>query len=189
MQRAGHSFGNFLFKNLGKQTARFSTMEAAEQVKSFDISKEKKLGRAIYFDMQATTPMDFRVLDAMMPYSTNMYGNPHSKNHEYGWETETAVKTAREQVAKIINADAKEIVFTSGATESNNLALKGLAGFYKTKKHVITTVTVRTSLISHKINNFQCFRNINVFWTLVDISRTKDTRSTIFLSSQMDWSI
>ena len=151
MQRASHSFGHFMFKNLGKQLARFSTVEAAEPTKVFDISKEKKAGRSLYFDMQATTPMDFRVLDAMLPYMTNMFGNPHSKNHEYGWETETAVKTAREQVAKIINADAKEIIFTSGATESNNLALKGLAGFYKTKKHIITTVTVKSPLISRGI--------------------------------------
>ena len=93
-------------------------------------------------DFQSTTPMDFRVLDAMLPYMTNMYGNPHSKSHEFGWETEEAVTQAREKVAKVINAEPKEIIFTSGATEATNLALKGLAKFYKKKKHIITTQTV-----------------------------------------------
>jgi len=92
-------------------------------------------------DFQSTTPMDFRVLDAMLPYMTNMYGNPHSKSHEFGWETEEAVTQAREKVAKVINAEPKEIIFTSGATEATNLALKGLAKFYKKKKHIITTQT------------------------------------------------
>ncbi|KAL4503998.1 hypothetical protein ABPG72_022628 [Tetrahymena utriculariae] len=96
--------------------------------------------RSIYLDFQATTPLDFRVLDKMMPYQTNMYGNPHSRSHEYGWVTEKATETARAQVADLIGADPKEITFTSGATESNNQALKGLAAFYgKKKKHIITT--------------------------------------------------
>ena len=90
--------------------------------------------------MQATTPVDPRVIDAMLPYLTEQYGNPHSRTHLYGWEADSAVEAAREQVAQIIGADSKEIVFTSGATESNNLAIKGVAGFYKDKKkHVITT--------------------------------------------------
>ncbi|GFH10126.1 cysteine desulfurase, partial [Haematococcus lacustris] len=84
--------------------------------------------------MQATTPMDPRVLDAMLPYMTHHYGNPHSRTHLYGWESEEAVEKARAQVASLIGADPKEIIFTSGATESNNLALKGVAGFYKDKK-------------------------------------------------------
>ena len=93
--------------------------------------------------MQATTPLDFRVLDSMMPYLTNMYGNPHSRTHEYGWDTEKAVENGRKQVANLINGDSKEIIFTSGATESNNAALKGLSKFYGTKKkHFITTQTV-----------------------------------------------
>lgn len=79
----------------------------------------------------------------MMPYMTNYYGNPHSRTHAYGWETEHAVEVAREQVAKLINADPKEIIFTSGATESNNIAIKGVARFYSSKKkHIITTQTV-----------------------------------------------
>lgn len=70
---------------------------------------------------------DPRVLDAMLPYLTNYYGNPHSRTHQYGWESEKAVETAREQVATLIGADPKEIIFTSGATESNNIAVKGVA--------------------------------------------------------------
>jgi cysteine desulfurase len=82
------------------------------------------------------------VLEAMMPYFTTKFGNPHSRNHPHGWEAEEAVEKARAQVAKLINADEREIVFTSGATESNNLAIAGVAHFYKDKKnHIITCVT------------------------------------------------
>ncbi len=101
-----------------------------------------KEGKPLYFDMQATTPMDPRVLDAMLPYFMVKFGNPHSRTHEYGWESEKGVENAREEVAKLIGADAKEIIFTSGATESNNMAIKGVAHFYKSKKkHIITTQT------------------------------------------------
>jgi cysteine desulfurase len=86
--------------------------------------------------------MDPRVLDAMLPYMTEMYGNPHSRTHTYGWETEHAVEEARENIAKLIGAGSKEIIFTSGATESNNMAIKGVARFYgEHKKHIITTQT------------------------------------------------
>ncbi|KAJ2495010.1 cysteine desulfurase, partial [Coemansia sp. RSA 2049] len=96
----------------------------------------------IYLDAQATTPMDPRVLDAMLPYMTENYGNPHSRTHKYGWESEKAVDVAREQVAGLIGAHLKEIIFTSGATEANNTAIKGVARFYKGKKnHIITTQT------------------------------------------------
>ncbi|KAJ1666564.1 cysteine desulfurase [Coemansia sp. RSA 1646] len=96
----------------------------------------------IYLDAQATTPLDPRVLDAMMPYMTESYGNPHSRTHKYGWESEKAVDIAREQVAGLIGAHPKEIIFTSGATEANNTAIKGVARFYKGKKnHIITTQT------------------------------------------------
>ena len=96
----------------------------------------------IYFDYQATTPVDPRVLDKMLPFFKDVYGNPHSRNHPFGWEAEETVEIARENVSKIIGANPKEIIFTSGATESNNLAIKGLAEFYGDKKnHVVTCVT------------------------------------------------
>uniref|UniRef100_A0A7S2Z8X2 cysteine desulfurase n=2 Tax=Rhodosorus marinus TaxID=101924 RepID=A0A7S2Z8X2_9RHOD len=99
-------------------------------------------GRPVYFDMQATTPLDPRVLDQMLPYLVSKYGNPHSKTHYYGWDSEEAVEKARKSVADLINADPKEIIFTSGATESNNLAVKGVGNFYKSRKnHIITTQT------------------------------------------------
>ena len=100
----------------------------------------QKTGRSIYLDNAATTPLDFRVLDKMLPYMTYLYGNPHSKSHMFGWETEKAVEEARTNVANLIKCESKEIIFTSGATESNNLAIKGLAHFYgKRKKHFITS--------------------------------------------------
>ncbi len=95
-----------------------------------------------YLDYQATTPCDPRVVDAMLPYFYEDFGNVHSRNHVFGWRAEKAVETARKEIADLIGADPREIVFTSGATESNNLALKGVMNFYKSdKKHLITVLT------------------------------------------------
>jgi cysteine desulfurase len=96
----------------------------------------------IYLDYSATTPVDPRVAQAMIPWLTEHFGNPASRSHAYGWEAEAAVEQAREHVAALVNADPREIVWTSGATESINLALKGAAGFYKDKgRHIVTVKT------------------------------------------------
>lgn len=98
--------------------------------------------RPIYLDFQATTPVDKRVVDAMTPYFTEVFGNPHSTSHSYGWEARDAVEAARVQVAELINADPREIVFTSGATESNNMAIKGVGRFFAGRKaHMVVPVT------------------------------------------------
>jgi len=102
----------------------------------------------VYMDNNSTTRTDPRVLEAMMPYFTAKFGNSASRNHAYGWETEEGVDLAREQVASIINASSKEIIFTSGATESNNLAIKGVAAMYKKKgNHIITASTEHKAVI------------------------------------------
>ncbi|KAJ1967422.1 cysteine desulfurase [Dispira parvispora] len=153
--RIGAGFSNGLTRRhfTNHSTTRQQTETATSSVNltpnaqslGFDSAVKKNdasEARPIYLDMQATTPMDPRVLDTMLPYLTEMYGNPHSRTHKYGWETEKAVDAAREQVASLIGADPKEIVFTSGATESNNISIKGVARFYKNKKnHIITTQT------------------------------------------------
>lgn len=102
----------------------------------------------IYLDYSATTPVDPRVAAKMIPWLTEHFGNPASRSHAYGWEAEAAVEEAREQVAKLVNADPKEIVWTSGATESNNLAIKGAAHFYSGKgKHIITMRTEHKAVL------------------------------------------
>jgi cysteine desulfurase len=102
----------------------------------------------IYMDYGATTPVDPRVVDAMIPWLREHFGNPASRSHAWGWEAEAAVEKAREQVAALIGADPREIVWTSGATESNNLAIKGAAHFYKTRgKHLITVKTEHKAVL------------------------------------------
>ncbi|GAA5977461.1 hypothetical protein JCM11641_000970 [Rhodosporidiobolus odoratus] len=133
------------------QAQETTVVTPSSELLGFELSASEKaaasgskqdLGRPIYLDAQATTPTDPRVLDSMLPYLTNQYGNPHSKTHAYGWETEQAVDEGRKHVADLLGADEKDIVFTSGATESNNLAIKGVARFYGgKKKHIITTQT------------------------------------------------
>ncbi len=102
----------------------------------------------VYLDYAATTPVDKRVAEKMIPYLTETFGNPASNSHAFGWEAEEAVEKARADIAALINADPKEIVFTSGATESDNLAIKGAANFYKTKgKHLITVKTEHKAVL------------------------------------------
>jgi cysteine desulfurase len=102
----------------------------------------------IYLDYSATTPVDPRVAEAMIPFITEHFGNPASRSHSFGWTAEKAVENAREEVARLVNADPREIVWTSGATESNNLAIKGAAHFYSGKgKHIITVQTEHKAVI------------------------------------------
>jgi cysteine desulfurase len=102
----------------------------------------------VYMDYSSTTPIDPRVVDAMLPWLTNQFGNPASRSHAYGWSAESAVEIARQHVADLVGADPREIVWTSGATEGNNLALKGAAQFYKDKgKHLITVKTEHKAVL------------------------------------------
>ena len=102
----------------------------------------------IYLDYSSTTPIDPRVADKMIPYLREHFGNPASRSHMYGWEAEKAVEEAREHVAALVNADSREIIWTSGATEGNNLAIKGAAHFHKTKgKHIITVKTEHKAVL------------------------------------------
>lgn len=117
-------------------------MKQIVKFKPFMTAANTNMKLPIYLDYQSTTPADPRVVEKMLPYFTEKFGNPHSRSHAYGWEAEAACDEAREQVAALIGATAKEIVFTSGATESNNIAIKGAARFNKDRKnHIITPMT------------------------------------------------
>jgi len=113
-----------------------------------DAVRDKATSRPVYLDYAATTPVDRRVATRMIPYLTDVYGNPASRSHVYGWSAEEAVELAREQVCALINADPREIVWTSGATESNNLAIKGAANFYRGKgRHLVTVATEHKAVL------------------------------------------
>ncbi|KAJ7944579.1 Cysteine desulfurase-like protein [Quillaja saponaria] len=129
-------------RQLLSTAAAAATVEPYEDTTGITMKGVKISGRPLYLDVQATSPVDPRVLDAMLPYYLSRFGNPHSRTHLYGWESDMAVENSRAQVASLIGASPKEIVFTSGATESNNISVKGVMHFYKDKKkHVITTQT------------------------------------------------
>uniref|UniRef100_A0A3P8YXH1 cysteine desulfurase n=1 Tax=Esox lucius TaxID=8010 RepID=A0A3P8YXH1_ESOLU len=115
-----------------------------ELIKSRALEKDEL--RPLYMDFQATTPMDPRVLDAMLPYQVNYYGNPHSRTHAYGWESESAMEKARKQVADLIAADPREIVFTSGATESNNMSIKLLEETIRPETSLVSVMTVNNEI-------------------------------------------
>jgi cysteine desulfurase len=122
----------------------------------------------IYLDNHSTTPMDPRVLDTMLPYFTEKFGNAASRNHAFGWEAEEGVENARKQIARLIHADPKEIVFTSGATESDNLALKGVAEMYHEKgDHIITSSTEHRAVLD-TAKTLEAKRGVKVTYLPVD---------------------
>src|SRR6266699_2378490 len=131
----------------------------------------------IYMDYHATTPVDPRVLEAMVPYFTEHFGNAASRNHPFGWEAEEAVEKARKQIADLIGANAKEIVFTSGATESDNLAIKGVAEMYREKgNHIITAITDKTILITIMAAN----NEIGVIQPIAEIGAIAKEKGILF---------
>lgn len=109
----------------------------------------------IYLDYQSTTPTDPRVIDAMIEVMRNDFGNPHSRSHSYGWKAEELVEIARKQVANLIGADEKEIFFTSGATESNNIAIKGVAHFYHPQKNHVVTITTEHKCVINSVRDLE----------------------------------
>lgn len=138
------SFGVRFFNcSLAKKNVQKSNKSTNEK------GKETHGKRSLYFDLQSTTPVDPRVLDKIMYFFTNKYGNPHSSTHSYGWEAEKEIEIARKKIGDVINADSKEIIFTSGSTESNNLVIKGVPSFYKkNKNHIITCQTEHKCILN-----------------------------------------
>ena len=136
----------------------------------------------IYLDNHSTTPMDPRVLESMLPYFTEKFGNAASRNHAFGWDAEEGVEAARKQIAKLIHADAKEIVFTSGATESNNLALKGVIEMYHEKgDHIITSSTEHRAVLD-TAKTLEAKRGVKVTYLPVDkfgMVNPEDVRNAI----------
>ena len=136
----------------------------------------------IYLDNHSTTPMDPRVLESMLPYFTEKFGNSASRNHAFGWEAEEGVENARKQIAKLIHADAKEIVFTSGATESDNLALKGVIEMYHEKgDHIITSATEHRAVLD-TAKALEAKRGVKVTYLPVDkfgMVNPEDVRNAI----------
>ncbi|GLD58099.1 cysteine desulfurase, mitochondrial [Lates japonicus] len=132
--------GAWLPHRLGSDGRAASSLPK-ELIKKHELEKDEL--RPLYMDFQATTPMDPRVLDAMLPYQVNYYGNPHSRTHAYGWESETAMETARKQVADLIGGDPREIIFTSGATESNNMAIKASI---RPDTSLVSVMTINTQI-------------------------------------------
>src|SRR5690606_32187964 len=112
---------------------------------------ENRPARPVYLDYQSTTPVDPRVLDAMLPFFTAKFGNPHSSSHAFGREAAEAVETARSQVAALIGAESREIVFTSGATESNNIAIKGAARFQRGRRGRVVTLTTEHKCVLESV--------------------------------------
>lgn len=137
-QSLGNKLGRGIHEFKFHSAAKFISKSMLSRVR---IASRSFVKRTAYLDNQATTPMDPRVLDAMLPFMAGKFGNPHSRSHAFGWEAEEEVEKARESIAKLIGASAKDILFTSGATESNNLAIKGVAAYNAEKKHIITTTT------------------------------------------------
>src|SRR3990170_7856085 len=114
-------------------------MAKSDSSKAEHGAKANRRPPGVYLDNQATTPTDPRVVEAMLPFFTERFGNPHSTAHAFGWDAEEAVEQAREQLAALIGASPREVIFTSGATESNNLAIKGAARFHRERRpHVVT---------------------------------------------------
>ena len=136
----------------------------------------------IFLDNHSTTPMDPRVLEAMLPYFCEKFGNAASRNHPFGWEAEEAVEAARQQIAKLIHADAKELVFTSGATESDNLAIKGVLEMYKEKgDHIITSLTEHRAVLD-TAKSLESKKGVKVTYLPVDkfgMVNPEDVRNAI----------